>query len=69
MKRECKQLKKQNPFSANGKLSQYQAALSEKNQQLKAAHYELKYFIKSWNQVLANALRLNRKTALLDGAS
>lgn len=64
-----KQLKKQNPFSANSKLSQYQAALREKNQQLKAAHYELKYFIKSWNQVLANALRLNRKTALPDGAS
>ena len=61
-----KQLKKQNPLSIGKTLAQCQEAIAEKKQQLKSAHIELKYCLKSWNQVLSNALRLKRKSVSLD---
>ena len=64
-----KQLKKQDRLSLGKKLAQCQQSLRVKNEQLKAAHYELKYFIKSWNQVLSNALRLNRKSLIVNSVS
>ena len=61
-----KQLKKQNPLSIGKTLAQCQEAIAEKKQQLKCAHIELKYCLKSCNQVLSNALRLKRKSVSVD---
>jgi stearoyl-CoA desaturase (Delta-9 desaturase) len=64
IEKSIKQLKKQNAAALSDKLTHYQGLLKEKNQQLKTARLELKYFIKSWNQVLTNALTLQRKEPL-----
>ncbi len=63
-----KQLNKQSRIAIGHKLAQYQVSLSDKKQQLKSAHLELKYFAKSWNQALSNAMQLKPKSLATDGA-
>ena len=61
IEKTIKQLKEDSVSLISDKLSQCQALLQKEKKQLALARIELKYTVRSWNQVLKNSLTLERK--------